>query len=186
MLQVMTKSRRWIASENDTDRQRDHDQAGEDRGGPDQAAKRRDRHQIAVPDGAERHDGPPHGVRNGAELLRLDRSLDQVHGGRRDQRGADQDHQAAGERPPLRVEHIEKRAHPRRVAREFQEPHDPQHHQDAQVGRHQEGEPERQHGEQVDEAGNAGGEAHGAPAPRRGDGAAPARPRPTGAAGIRR
>ena len=142
-------------SGDDADRQRDHDQPAEDRHAGDEAAQGRGRHHVAVADGAERDDRPPHRVRDGAELVGLRVLLDEVHRGGGDQGGAEQDDEAAEQRPALGVERIEQRAHPRRIARELEEPHDAEHQQHAQVGWQHEGEPERQHRQQIDDAGRA-------------------------------
>ena len=81
--------------------------------------------------------------------------LDEVHRGGGDQRGAEQDDEAADQRPPLRIERIEQRSHPRRIAREFEESHDAEHEQHAQIGRQHECEPEGQHRQKIDDAGRA-------------------------------
>jgi len=90
MPQVTTKSRRWISSAkgggDDADRQGDHDQADEDRNRYDDAPQHGHRNDIAVTDRAERDDGPPHRIGNGAELIGLCMTLDHMHDARSHQR----------------------------------------------------------------------------------------------------
>jgi hypothetical protein len=78
-----------------------------------------------------------------------------MHQGCGDQRAAHGDHQAAEQRAALAIEHVEQRAHGWRIARELEEAHDAQHQQQPQVVGQHEGEPERQHRDQIDDAGGA-------------------------------
>ena len=118
----------------DADRQRDHDEAADDGAGGDQLAERGDRHHVAIADGAERDDRPPQRLGNGAELVGLHVALGEMHERGGDQRDAERDHQAAEQRAPLAVEHVEQRAHGRRIARDLEEAHDAEH-QHARAGR---------------------------------------------------
>ena len=139
----------------DADRQRDHDQAGKDCAGGYQLAERGDRHDVAIADGADGDDRPPQGVGNGAEFVGLHLAFGEMHQRRGNQRGAQRHHQAAEQRAAFTVEHVEQRAHRRRIARDLEEAHDAEHQQKAQVGRRDLREPERQHGDEVDDAGRA-------------------------------
>jgi len=95
----------------DADRQRDHDEAEEDGSRRDDLAQRGDRDHVAVSDRAEGDDGPPHGVRDRAELVRLGVALDEMHHGRGHDCRAEQDDSATDQGAPLGVEHREERAH---------------------------------------------------------------------------
>jgi hypothetical protein len=127
MLQVTTKVAPMDlvgeCGRNDADRQRHHDQAGDNRCSGDQLSQVGDRDHVAVADGAQRPDGPPHRTRDGAEFVGLRLALDQMHGGRRDQRRAEQDDEAAVQGPPLGIKRGEQRAHSRRVADELEKAH---------------------------------------------------------------
>ena len=111
-----------------------------------------DRHNIAIADGAERDDRPPHRIGDGAELVGLRVAFDQMHDAGGDERRTQQDHEAAEQRPALIVKRIQQRAHRRRIARQLEKADHAEHQQDPQVGRQHEGKPERQDGEQVDDA----------------------------------
>ncbi len=99
MPQVTTKSRRWICSEKAV--------AMMPTGSAIMTmpqmmvtaaidlAERRDRHDVAVADGAQRDDRPPHRVRDGAELFGLGVALGEMDEGRGHQRRAEQDDEAA-------------------------------------------------------------------------------------------
>src|SRR5450830_1057368 len=139
----------------DADRKRHHDQAEEDGAGGDQLAECGHRHHVAVADGAKGDDRPPQRVGNGAELVRLHFALGQMHQGGGDQRGAERDHQAAEQRAALAIEHIEQRAQRRRIARDLEEAHHAEHQHEAQIRWQQHREPERQHGDEIDDAGGA-------------------------------
>ena len=139
----------------DADRQRDHDQAEEDGAGGDDLAERGDRHHVAVADGADGHHRPPQRLGDGAELVRLHVAFGEMHQRGGDQRRPHGDHQAAEQRAPLGIEHVEQRAHRRRIARDLEEAHDAEDEDEAQVGGQHEGEPERQHRDEIDDAGRA-------------------------------
>ena len=105
----------------DRDRQRDHGKAADDGEDGDELSERRHRHDVAIADGAERHDRPPHRLRNGAELVRLHVALDGVEQRGKRQDRADQDDDAADQRPPLGMHGREQRAHRRRIADQLEE-----------------------------------------------------------------
>ena len=127
----------------------------EDGAGGDQLAEGGDRHHVAVADGADGDDRPPQRVGNGAELVRLHLAFGEMHQGGGDQRRAQGDHQAAEQRAALAIEHVEQRAHGRRIARDLEEANDAEHQQQPQVVGQHEREPERQHGDEIDQAGRA-------------------------------
>ena len=154
--QVTTKSRRWISSANggcdNADGQGDHDQADEDRDRGDDASQRGHRNDVAIADRAQRDDCPPHRVGNGAEFLGLRMAFDHMHDAGGDERRPYQDHEAAEQRAALVVKHVQKRAHRRRVARQFEKTHHSKYQQDPQIGRQHERKPKRQDREEVDDA----------------------------------
>ena len=102
-----------------------------------------------------RHHCPPQRFGDGAELVRLHAAFGEMHQRGCDQRRAHGDDQAAEQRAPLGIEHVEQRAHRRRIACDLEKTHDAEDENKAQVGRQHEGEPERQHRHQIDDAGRA-------------------------------
>jgi hypothetical protein len=72
----------------DADRQGDHNQSDEDRNRCDDASQHGHRNDIAITDSAERDDGPPHRIGNGAEFIGLRVAFDHVHDACGEQRRA--------------------------------------------------------------------------------------------------
>ena len=138
-------------------RQRNHHQAEKDRGTGNHLPQRRHRHHVAIADGPQRHDRPPHGIGYGSELVGLHAAFRQVHQRRGDHRRSDQNDHAAEQRAALGIKHVEQRAHRRRIARDLEKAHDPEDQHHAQVGGQHEREPERHHGEEVDHSCGAAG-----------------------------
>ena len=91
--------------------------------------------------------------RNGAELVGLRVAFGEVHQRRRDKRDAERDDQTAEQCAALAVQHLEQRAHGRRIARDLEETHDAEHLQHAQIRRQKKRKPERQHRDEIDEPG---------------------------------
>ena len=75
-----------------------------------------------------------------------------MHQRGRDERGAKRNNETAKERAPLIVEHVQQRTHRRRIARELEEAHHPEHQDDPQIAGEDHGEPERQHRNEIDDA----------------------------------
>ena len=157
MLQVTTKSRRWISSReggrDDADRQRQHDDAHHGREAGDDLAERRDRHDVAVADGRQGDDRPLHRVRDRAELVGLRVALDEMHARRgHGEHGAAEDDDARERAPGARLDRLEQRGQAGRIAGELEEAQQPEAAR-ARAGRRLE---EREHrtgriGEEVDD-----------------------------------
>jgi hypothetical protein len=109
MLQVTTKSRRWVscAARQDADRQGQHDDADDGREAGDDLAERGHRNHVAIAHRRQRDDGPIHRVRDGAELVGLRLLLGVVHRGSRDEHATRQDHERGDEAAALAVDHVQ-------------------------------------------------------------------------------
>ena len=136
----------------DADRQRHNDQAGEYRYRGDKTARPGNRNDVAVADRSEGHDRPPHGVRNRSKLVRLNAALDEMHRGCGEQRKTEQYGQAADQSSPLGVQSLEQRLVGRRVAGELEKTQDPQYEQNPKIGRQEKCEPEREDGDEINQA----------------------------------
>ena len=122
----------------DAHRERHHQQADEDRQSGYQPPRHRDRHGVAIADRSERYDRPPHGVGDGAELVRLRGGFGNMHERCRDQRRAAKNHKAAHKRAALG------------------EAYQAQDQEGPEIGRYEQRQPERQHGDEVDQPRRAG------------------------------
>ncbi len=140
----------------DANRQRDQHDAEKNSACGDHLAERRHRHDVAVANGAQRDDRPPHRIRDGAEFVGLHFAFSEMHQRCDHKRRARRHHQTAEQGPPFAVEHVEQRTHGRRIARDFEEPHHPEHENKAKITGQRRGQPERQYRNQVDKAFCAG------------------------------
>ena len=147
----------------DRHRQRDHREADHDREYRNDLAERRHRHHVAIADGAERHDRPPHRLRNGAEFVRLHIVLDRIEQRGEQQHRAGQDHEAAEQRAPLGVQRRQQRAQRRRIAHQLEERQHAEQHQRVAVAEHQR-DRRRQECQQIDDAERATTHIRAAPA----------------------
>src|SRR3984893_7325852 len=113
----------------DRNRQREHHEAGDDGEPRHRLAQRRDRNHVAIADGAQRHDRPPHRLRNGAELVGLNVVLDGIEQRGEQQHRAGQDHEAAEQRSPLGMKRRQQRAHRRRITHQLEKRQHAEQHQ---------------------------------------------------------
>ena len=136
---------------NDRHRQRDHRQAADDGEYRHQLAQWRDRNDVAIADCAERHDRPPHRLRNGAEFLGLHVVFDGIKQRGEHQHRARQNHEAAEQRSPLGMKGCQQRAHRRRIAHQLEKrQHAEQHECRAAAGDQRDR--RRQERQQIDDA----------------------------------
>ena len=95
----------------------------------DDLAERGDRNDVAVADRRERHDRPPHGVRDRAETVGLGVALGQIHEARHRQHETAEDEQRRNERVALAVDRLQERGQAGGIAGELEEAHQSQERQ---------------------------------------------------------
>src|SRR5215217_3832346 len=152
----------------DADRQRQHGDAHDRGEAADDLAERRDRHDVAVADRRQRHDRPPHGVRDRAEAVGLGVALGQIHEARHRQHEAAEDEQRREKRVALAVDRLQERGQAGGIARKLEEAHQPEERQHPEIGDIEKGDVERDHRKEVDDRRGGAG-----PRPPRRPGRAP-------------
>ena len=173
------------AGGDDGDGKRDHADAEQHDHAAEHLAERGHRHDVAITDRGQRGERPPGGGRDRAEFVGLRAALQEIHPGGSEQQQHHDDEQRAEQRPVLVGEHAAERLQGRRVAHQLEQAEHAKHPKDPEIHRHQPGEIEWQHGEQIDQHDRPRRETQPRPPTRHAGSASGFPPRSTDATDIR-
>ncbi len=131
--------------------QREHPEAGDHDEACHQLAERRHRHDVAIADGRQRRDSPPHRSRNAAEGFRLRSPLELEHHRGRDHDEAEHDDDGPEDRPALVIEDPAKRPERGCRAGELEKADEPEQQRDLRIEREKQREIEWEDRREVDQ-----------------------------------